>query len=227
MTTEAQNVGDEFSALCHGLASGSYPDTYRAYKQLYQIGRPVVPYITEYLNEMEFSDLKRPVEFRFLNDLLSLLNDIDETKANEVGDAFLSMAHNPAVEQRVRTISSFTLDDCSQFGVGPLKIFEAKGLNSNSLVEKTLSDWISYVLPTDLENITRLYVVPRRDESFSGTYMPILFNIVIVWSEYFDRDSPLRPLIEIKVPTSSRHKLVVPLTVELVWYKFEVVHLCL
>ena len=88
MTTEAQNVGDEFSALCHGLASGSYPDTYRAYKQLYQIGRPVIPYITEYLNEMEFSDLKRPVEFRFLNGLLSLLNDIDETKANEVGGTY-------------------------------------------------------------------------------------------------------------------------------------------
>jgi hypothetical protein len=34
-----------------------------------------------------------------------------------------------------------------------------------------------------------------------------------------------RPLIEIKVPISSRHKFVVPVAVELVWYEREVAHL--
>ena len=207
---EPQDISDvdaAFGSLCHGLANELYPETFRAYKRLYRFGPTAIPHITKYLNEMEFSEMRRSVEFRFLNGLLSLLNDIDENQARDVGETIISIAHNPAVEQRVISICEFTITNFDEYTIDPLRVFEAKELGANGLIGDCLLRWISFVPPEDLEKLERVYVVPENDEAYLGTYMPILFNIMIVWSEYFGRGNPLNWASRLQVESTFYHEV--------------------
>ena len=59
-------------------------------------------------------------------------------------------------------------------------------------------------MPTpDLDDIHRLYLVPRRDAIADGTYTPILFTIMVVWNSRLNSDNLFaRPVL-----MSIRHTL--------------------
>ena len=182
-TSQDSEIEKAFRLLCQGFSTVSHSQIYTAHKALYQIGAPAVPKIVAYLESMDVSELKSKNHSALLTGLLALLNDIDESKAREVGMGLLLKECDNAAAQLIKKVLRFTLSDYNLYQLGSITVCESKSLNSDGLIKRKLCEWVDNVPPDDIAGLERLYVVPYAKQDYGGTYTPILFNITIVWFE--------------------------------------------
>jgi len=79
-----KTIQDELNNLSRGLMQRSYPVSFEAHKNLYEIGRPVIPVLREKLLEIDYSNSKYKELSGYVSGLYSLLHDLDEDEG--VGD---------------------------------------------------------------------------------------------------------------------------------------------
>lgn len=112
--------------------------------------------------------------------MLSLVNDLNEKRAKELGEKIREKGCNEGVNACVKSILDFSLDEFKIYPINGVVIYQSKSLSVEARIKKKMTKWLSKVPNEDLKGIERLYLIPKG-ESYSGTYMPILCNIMVVW----------------------------------------------
>ena len=88
MDTESY-IAVELKRLSRGLMQRSYPATFKAHRNLYEVGRPVIPYLKEKLLEIDWSNSEYKELSGYVSGFYSLLHDIDEGVAQNVCNVIL------------------------------------------------------------------------------------------------------------------------------------------
>lgn len=172
------------------LNNGSPQEIYKNYRELYEMNESVIPVIESELLAYTWDQVKYGAQIKILTGLLSLVNDINEKRAKELGQKLKKKGCNAAVIARINSILEFSLDDFTTYSLYGVVVYQSKDLWHETRIKKKISKWLSMVPTEDLKNIERLYLIPN-DEAFLGTYQPILCNIMIVWDIDFSYYNPL------------------------------------
>ena len=129
-----------------------------------------------------WDEIKVGIEISILTGLLGLIQDIDESRANELGAKIIKKGCSSIVALRIDSILSFTLDEFSVFQIRGRKIYCSKKLSDVNRIKRKMALWLSSVPRDDLNQIERLYLIPAQHRDYIGTYTPILCSIMVEWN---------------------------------------------
>lgn len=163
------------------LTNDSPNATYKVYRELYQLGESVIPAIEAQLLDYTWDSIEYKMQIKILSGLLSLVNDINEERAEELGEKIRNKGCNEVVDIRMKSILNFSLDEFKKYPINGVIVYQSKSLGHETRIKKKMATWLSMVPNEDIKEIERLYLIPTH-EKYSGTYMPILFNIMVVWN---------------------------------------------
>ena len=169
------------NSLLRGIASGSGKTIFQSHRDLFQIGKPILPAIEKQLMSYNWGEIKVGIEISMLTGLVGLIHDIDESRANEVGAKIIQKGCSRIVELRINSILSFTVDEFEIFQIEGIKIYCSKKLIDVDRIKIKMTIWLSAVPEDDLHQIERLYLIPAQNTDHIGTYMPILCSIMVEW----------------------------------------------
>ncbi len=185
--SEPTNLLKPFS---RALNNGSPKAIHENYRKLYEMGESIIPVIESEILAYKWGNIKYGSQIKILTGLLSLANDINETRAKELGQKLKAEGCNEAVTARINSILEFSLDDFIAYSLFGIDVFQSKDLCFETRIRKNINKWLSRVSKGDLKNIERLYLIPN-DGAHLGTYQPILCNIMIVWDMPYSSHNPL------------------------------------
>jgi hypothetical protein len=163
----------------------------KAHKALYKIGKPAIPEIREALFQLNLSRFKHPVRLRYVTALVSLIHDIDETETERIAYKLAQDRCDEIILQRVKSISEFTVEDYIKYQIKGVNIFESKRLVTKQKVRPFLQKWLKKVPEKDLKEIERLYLLHRAERVYKGYYMPIFYNVGLVWDNPYANFNPI------------------------------------
>lgn len=192
---ELSKPTDLLKAFKHMLANDSHHATYKIYRELYQLGESVIPAIEAKLMAYTWDDIKYEMQLKILSGFLSLANDLNEERAREIGEKIREKGCSEGVNATIKSVLNFSLDEFKIYPINGVAIYQSKSLSDEIRIKKKMTTWLSMVPDEDLKEIERLYLIPTH-EKYSGTYMPILYNIMVVWnvSSYYNPLSYIRLL---------------------------------
>jgi len=193
--------------MMRGLVDNSVDKIYKSHRELYKLGDSVIPIIEDQLFSYSWDEIKYGAELDILSGLLSLVNDISETKAKELGDKIIENDCDNIVASRIKSIINFSLNKFNSYKIGELTIFQSKELSVTANIKQKMESWLSYVSEDDLNRIDRIYIIPETDEEHMGTYTPILCSIMIEWSNTFSKYNLFSYLLSIQVESTLYHEI--------------------
>lgn len=189
------------------MAQPSYPDAYQAYKKLYEIGPPVIPILKTKILENDWSNSKYKELSNYISGLFSLLHDLDEDEANIVGETIIADGCPQHIKAIIKSIIEFSLKSYTRYQIRGLDIFEHKFANTNCDISSYLERWLSNVPDSDLEEISRLYVINREKIDAAGTYTPVLKVIALLWENQYREKSLLFKLFALYTEKVLYHEI--------------------
>jgi hypothetical protein len=192
--------------LSWAIANDSPQATYKAYRELYQLGDSVIPAIEAQLLNYKWDDIEYGLQLKILSGLLSLVNDLDEERARELGEKIREKGCDEAVNASIKSILNFSLDDFKIYPINGVTIYQSKSLGDEPRIKKRMAAWLSMVPKKDLKEIERLYLIPTH-EKYSGTYMPILSNIMVVWDMPLSYYNPLSYFLLLRIENTLYHEI--------------------
>jgi len=175
------SIQENFKKLFRGLIQPSYPVAYEAHKNLYKIGRPVIPILKEKILEIDWSNSKYKELSGYISGLYSLLHDLDEDEANCVGKNVISNGCPKHIKAILQSINQFSVKNYKRYRLRGIEIFEHKLINPKCDIGFYLDKWLGNIPECDLEKISRLYIIKRDKINASGTYTPFLNAIALLW----------------------------------------------
>jgi len=193
--------------MMRGLVDNSADMIYKSHRELYKLGDSVVPIIEKQLFSYSWTEIKYGAELDILSGLLSLLNDISEIKAKELGDKIIKNDCDDIVESRIKSIVNFSLNEFNSYKIGEITMFQSKELCVTEKIKQKMESWLSYVPQDDLNEIDRIYIIPKTGEDHRGTYMPILCSIMVEWINPFSSYNPLSYLFLIEIESTLYHEI--------------------
>ncbi len=165
-----------------GLAHNSTKDIYKSYKELYTAGNEALPYLEKQLLPHDWSKIRNKIEMRYLCALVSLMNDIDENSCRKTVNSIISNGCAIEAKQCLQSIAAFSLDDYVSSTIRGMRVHIAQELEHPKQIQARLEEWLAVIPQADIVGIDRIYVVPyHEDYTYSGTYMPTLSYITLVW----------------------------------------------
>ena len=186
-----QNIRRSLNTLIRGLNQDDVTEMYKGYKALFTVGPVAIPHIREALFKAKWSNVKYPNEIRYIAGLVSLIHDLDESESEKIRSELRDNGCGPVVARILDSIGSFKLKDFIRYDVRGVKIFEHKRLVTRQNVKRKLEQWLKPVPSEDLDQIERIYVLPKGDLEALGTYVPVLFCINLAWDNPSPRWSPM------------------------------------
>lgn len=193
--------------LTRGLAQGSNDDIYKSHRELFKLGEAVIPAIEEQILSQPWDEIKFGEQLSILSGLLSLINDINERRAREIGEVICERGCSKIVESRIRSITEFTLNEFESYRISGLNIYLSKELGSKGRIKKKVAKWLSMVPVSDLEEIERIYLIPETSEDHRGTYMPILCSIMVEWDISVSYFNPLSYIFLFQIEKTLYHEI--------------------
>jgi hypothetical protein len=176
-----KSIQENFKKLSRGLMQPSYPDAFEAHKNLYEIGQPVIPILKEKILEIDWSNSKYKELSSYVSGLYSLLHDLDEDEANSVGKIAISKGCPNHIKAILQSVNQFSVKNYKRYRLRGIEIFEHRLIKSKCDIAFYLDTWLGNIPESDLEDISRLYVITRDKINVSGTYTPILNAIALLW----------------------------------------------
>lgn len=85
-----KSIQENFKKLSRGLMQPSYPVAFEAHKDLYEIGKPVIPLLKEKILEVDWSNSNYKKLSGYISGLYSLLHDLAEEEAYSVCNNVIS-----------------------------------------------------------------------------------------------------------------------------------------
>ncbi len=188
------------------IVNHSTHDTVKIYRELYQLGEPIIPAIETQLLGYTWENIDNKVQVEILSTLLSLVNDINEESARELGKKIQNKGCNAVVKVKIKSILAFSLNDFRNYQIQEVEIYQLKSLDHDSRIKNKMISWLSSVSNEDLKKIERLYIIPA-DAKYSGTYMPMLCKIMIVWDCSYSEYNPLSYFRLLRIEHTLYHEI--------------------
>src|SRR5215213_11259855 len=158
-----QNISRSLNSLIRGLTQADVTDMYKAYKALFAVGPAAIPHIREAIFKAKWSSVKYPNEIRYIAGLVTLIHDLDESESEKIRIELKGNGCGPVVARILDSIGSFKVADFIRYDIRGVKIFEHKRLVTRQNVKLRLEQWMKPVPSEDLEQIERIYVLPKGD----------------------------------------------------------------
>ena len=207
MNVAEQDISRSLKTLIRGLTQDDVTEMYKAYKALFAVGRAAVPQIREAIFKTEWANINYPNEIRYLAGLVTLIHDLDESESEKIRIELVRNGCSPVVAHVLESIGSFQLQDFIRYDVRGFKIFEHKRLVTRQNVKRRLEQWLRPVPGEDLDQIERIYVLPKQDLDALGSYAPVLFCINLAWDNPSPRWSPMSWLNNFIIETTLYHEI--------------------
>ena len=202
-----EDVDKHLRNLSLGLVQNSNDQVFTSHRELYRLGKNVIPIVEQQLLNQPWGEIKSKTQLNLLTGYLSLIHDLDENQAKVTGEKIRSAGCNNVVDVRITSITSFTLKEFDSYSVNGLKIYQSKRLNNTKKIKKLITKWISFVPEDDIKQIERIYIVPQSKEDHSGTYMPILCNVMIEWFLPVSFLNPLSWFFKLQIERTFYHEI--------------------
>ncbi|MEM8652732.1 MAG: hypothetical protein AAGF54_19565 [Pseudomonadota bacterium] len=152
----------------------------------------VVPEILEELRKIDLEKDFSREKLSLVSGLTVILRDIDEETAERFVQKALRGNVNPIIRTELEHTLRFSLRNYRQSYYGDVLVLEEKNINPNYDASTHVKIWLSSVPETDLQGITRIYIL-KDDEaySFAGNYAPGFAKINVVWDSMFRPHNPM------------------------------------
>lgn len=208
MDSQAQGeIERHLKMLSVGLIQNSNEQIYSAHRELYNLGDSVIPVVEEQILSQSWDEIKHGSQLNLLSGLLSLINDIDEDRAKEIGDKIREAGCSSTADKRITSITTFTLNNFDEYEIRGLIVFISNDLKESQKIKNRMGTWLAVVPKKDIEQIERIYIVPQSEEDYSGTYMPILCNILVEWIMPVSYYNPLSWFYSIQIERTLYHEI--------------------
>jgi len=178
-------IQDGIKKLSRGLFQRSYPITFEAHRNLYEVGRPVIPYIEEKLLEIDWSNSKYKELSGYVSGFYSLLHDLDENVALKTSEMILQNGCPKHIKAILQSVNQFSVSNYKRYHKNGIEIFEHKLIQAKCDIGYYLNLWLDTVPKADLEDISRLYVITREKIDAAGTYTPYINAIALLWDNSY------------------------------------------
>jgi hypothetical protein len=179
------SIKSNFKTLSRGLMQPSYAVAFEAHKNLFEIGRPVIPLLKEKLLELDWSNSKYKELSCYVSGLYSLLHDLDEDEADHLSKILISNGCPKHIKAILKSVNQFSVKNYKRYHLRGIEIFEHKLLDVRCDISLYLDAWLGNVPQKDLLDISRFYVITREKINASGTYTPAINSIALLWDNPF------------------------------------------
>lgn len=203
---DQDQAAEAVGRLLGAIGRGSARDADRAYRELYLIGVPAIPALQEALFAGDLFELNKPTMAR-LTTLLTLIHDIDEARAAETAAKLINRRCNPVYALRIKTVLGYRRAAFAQYEVHGIAVHEALSLPRNRKRRRLLAKWIATLPPGDIDGVEKIYLIPRKQQDYAGTYAPYLGVITLVWDNAFERDGPLAAIGHVLIERTFYHEV--------------------
>lgn len=190
MNTESY-IDDQLKRLSRSLMRRSFPDTFKAHRNLYEVGRPVIPYLEKKLNEIDWSFSKYKEISAYVSGLYSLLHDLDEEVAQKNCEIIIQNGCPKHIKAILQSVNQFSVKNYKRYNIKRIEIFEHKLVQSKCDIKFYLNAWLDTVPFKDLADISRLYVITKEKINSEGTYTPQINSIALLWENSYKEKSLL------------------------------------
>ena len=176
-----KSIQENFKKLSRGLMQPSIPVAFEAHKNLYEIGKPVIPLLKEKILEVDWSNSKYKELSGYISGLYSLLHDLDEKEAYSVCNNVISNGCPKHIKAILQSVNQFSVNNYKRYRLRGIEIFEHKLINPKCDIGSYLDKCLGNIPKCDLDKISRLYVITRDKINASGTYTPVINAIALLW----------------------------------------------
>jgi len=178
-TEEATRV---IRALTRAAMAGNAREQLLAHRQGFQLGSRMIAPIEDMLARFDWSRPGRKEGIAIVTALALLLHDIDETASRKFFYHVLQANHVHALyAERISTVLQFTLDDYDVSMTDGTRVFTHKSLGGVEKIAERVGSWLRALPKDHSTGIERIYVVPRLQDEYWGSYLRVLSNVVVVW----------------------------------------------
>ena len=205
--TADQNITRSLKALIRGLTQDDVSEMYKGYRALFAVGRAAIPQIREAILKAQWSGVKYPNEIRYIAGLVTLIHDLDEAESEKIRIELMGNGCSAAVARILDSIGRFKVKDFIRYDVRGVKIFEHQKLVTRQNVKGRLEQWLNRVPSEDLDQIERIYVLPKGELEALGSYKPVLFCINLAWDNPSPRWSPMSWVNNFVIESTLYHEI--------------------
>lgn len=204
---ESAEIKKYLKSLSFGILQNSGEQIYQAHRDLYDIGVEAIPFIEEIVLSQSWQDIVHGKEMELLVGMLNLIHDIDEERSQETGKKIRKAGCSDIVDRRISAITTFTINNFYKYDVSGVQIFQSKKIGKRFYVRKKIEKLLSIVPKDDLLQIERLYIIPRSNSGYRGTYMPILCKIMIEWDMSLSPFNPFSWVLLLPIEKTLYHEI--------------------
>ena len=179
---------------------GDYKQIYRAHRNLYEEGTAILPDLEKLILDKDWTSVQYGKQLFFLTGILNLIHDIDEEYSKKIGQKINDVGASLEVNRRISAITNFTNDNFYLFEKCNVEIFISNEIKNYSFVIRKLEKWLSIISKKDLDNLSKLYIVPRNYGY--ADYTPILCKIIIGWDTSISFINPFAWLFMFNIESS-------------------------
>ena len=181
-TGNKQNVSKLTNQLLRGASHDDLTGVYSAYKQLYQIGSPAVPYLEKIVLKADWPAPKYGFEVKWLAILLSLIYELDHAAGNDVAAKFLKGRSHFALKTVANAVNKEQNWPYRKYQIKQVNIYEDSTINLNYNIESHLVRWLDTIPEEHLQGLQRLNIIAQPyNADYLGNYSPLLGIINLIW----------------------------------------------
>lgn len=164
------------------MLTGSYAETAKAHKALYQFGDDAVEPVLRELRQIDLAQVNYPETLTLVTGLISILHDLSEVSSVEFAEDALTRPCYPAIAAVLKSNLRLRRSDYRETEVLGITVLEEKAIDARYQATNHVSRWLHNVPRNDLADISRLYIITQQShQEFLGTYQPDLAIITLAW----------------------------------------------
>ncbi len=205
--TVSTEINHQLKVYIHGLTGGNRDSRDEAYVSLYRHGKSAIPALKAMLLSNNFTGINPGLEISILSGLLTLLNDIDETEANHVGQILKNHGCSQTIKTRITSILRFSITNYSIYSVNGIKILMQNSLKNQKSIMQKVRKWLSHIEEKHLEGIERIYITSESNNDYRGTYQPVYNNITVEWDNDLSFFNPFSFFLTMRIEHTLYHEI--------------------
>ena len=164
-----------------------------AHKDLYNIGKDVVPRLQDELQCLDFEQIDRPEIVLLATGLALILHDLDEAVSRDFINSVLESKCNPVVRSTFNGVLRYSRSNYHESWLGETVILEDKAIDEKYRATQYVLRWLTAVPSYDLKGMPRIYIIKDKEHfDFVGKFKPVLGTITIVWETKFHPYNPIQ-----------------------------------
>lgn len=180
---------DSLNSLMRGIANHDTQLTRDAWRDLIEIGPAAVPVVLEKLHATTWAKHARGPQTRYFAALLGLLLAMDKAAAHAEMTRLSNSKTHPLHRQTLKLAMAQLEDTPAEYRVRGIPLVISNDLPQPEKIRTLISKWMGQVPVNDLENLTRIDVVPYQPQfDYGGRYNIYFSGVILVWPALSEDD---------------------------------------